>query len=58
MISVVPPFDALPVTIPDDALIVATVVVPLVHVPPVFTSVNVIVLPLHTRVGPDIAPGV
>jgi len=47
---------ATPVTVPPD-VIVATEVVPLVHTPPVLTSVSVIVEPAHTRVDPDIAEG-
>jgi hypothetical protein len=48
----VPP--AIPVTMPEDAPIVATVVPPLVHVPPDVASLNVIVLPWQTVPTPVI----
>ena len=51
----VPP--ATPVTIPDELPTVATVVVPLVHVPPPVTSFNVVVLPTHSENVPVIGLG-
>lgn len=50
---VVTPFE-MPVTIPDVAPIVATVVLLLVHVPPGVASVNAVVNPWHTVVTPVI----
>ena len=44
-----------PVTRPE-LLIVATPVLPLLHVPPVVASVSVIVEPIHTLPGPLIVP--
>jgi len=46
-----------PVTIPELAPIVATVVVPLVHVPPVVPSVSVIVEPAQNEDEVEIAVG-
>ena len=46
-----------PVRIPVVRPIVATVVVLLVHVPPVTASLNVMVPPMHTPVGPRIDVG-
>ena len=43
---------ATPVTMPLVDPIVARVVLPLSHVPPPMASVNVIVEPMHTDVGP------
>ena len=43
-----------PVTMPDVMPTVATVVLELLHVPPVTESVSVIVDPAHTVPGPDI----
>ena len=54
----VPPFDEPPVTTPVDEPIVATAVALLVHVPPVFGSLKLTVLPLQTIEDPVIAPGV
>lgn len=48
--------NATPVTRPEDTPIVATAVLPLLHVPPP-ELVNVIVPPAHTTEGPDIADG-
>ena len=36
---------------------VAVVIVPLTHVPPAIPSLNVVVVPGHNIVVPDIAPG-
>jgi hypothetical protein len=55
VISVVPGLT--PVTNPVDEPMVATAVVPLIQVPPADASVNVIVAPTHTVVGPPIAAG-
>ena len=44
-----------PLTTPVDSPIVATVVLPLVHVPPPVASLRVMVLPWQTDVGPEIA---
>ena len=55
---VVPPFDTPPVTMPDDDPTVATAVLLLVQVPPVYRSPRAIVLPLQTTEAPLIAPGV
>ena len=48
-----------PVTTPEDEPTVATVVVPLVHIPPATPSLKLIVAPLHTVVvvTADIAVG-
>jgi hypothetical protein len=46
----------IPVTTPVNEPIVATAVVPLVHVPPPVLLVNVIVEPGHTVPGPTIGP--
>jgi len=46
-----------PVTIPVLAPTVATVVVPLVQVPPVVPSVNVMVVPAQNAVEPGMADG-
>jgi len=54
VISVVP--GVAPVTIPDDDPIVATEVVPLLHVPPP-PSLSVIVAPTQTAPGPVMEPG-
>ena len=43
---------ATPVTVPEVEPIVATPVVPLVHVPPLTVDVNVVVWPAHTLVAP------
>ena len=51
---VVVPF-VLPVSIPVDEPMVATVVLLLLQVTPAVASVNAIVLPTHTAVGPVIA---
>jgi hypothetical protein len=48
---------ATPVTTPDAEPMVATLVVPLVQVPPDVALVNVLVLPTHTDSEPLIAPG-
>jgi hypothetical protein len=48
---------AMPVTILDDEPIVATVVVVLVHAPPVAGSLSKLVLPIQTVNEPVIAPG-
>ena len=42
---------------PGPGVTVATVIVPLVHVPPVIALLNVIVDPWHTFTGPLMAPG-
>ena len=52
MIPVVPA--EVPVATPEDAPIVATVEVPLVHVPPGTEFINVVVPPAHTVVVPVI----
>jgi hypothetical protein len=49
---------ATPDTMPVAAPIVAKAVLPLVHVPPVFTSVSAVVAPVQTVNGPVIAAGV
>lgn len=49
--------DTTPPPAPGPGVIVATVIVPLVHVPPVIALLNVIVDPSHTRGSPVIAPG-
>ena len=49
---------ATPVTIPDVAPMVATAVLPLVHVPPVESSVSVTVPPLQTGKTPPMAAGI
>jgi hypothetical protein len=48
---------ATPVTTPEVALIVATVTLLLLHVPPVVASLSVSVEPAHTPATPDIAEG-
>lgn len=50
--TVVPMVD--PVKAPPEEVIVATVVLPLTHVPPVGVALIVNVPPLHTEYGPDI----
>ena len=47
-----------PRTTPDEEPIVATAVLTLVHVPPTAPSVNIMVDPTHTCVGPEITVGV
>ena len=47
-----------PVNIPVAGSIVATPVVPLIHVPPAVPSVNVIVPAAQTDVGPDMTDGI
>ena len=47
----------IPVTMPDEAPIVATVGVPLVHVPEGVASANVVVLPTQTLSVPVIDAG-
>ena len=49
---------AIPVTVPDAGSIVPAAGLLLDHVPPVFGSPSVVVLPAHTLVEPVIAPGV
>ena len=49
--------DTTPPPAPGPGVIVATVIVPLVHVPPVIALLNVIVDPWHTLGSPLIAPG-
>lgn len=46
----------MPLTTPVDAPTSATVVLLLIHMPPVAPSVNVIVEPLHTLDAPEIVP--
>jgi hypothetical protein len=46
-----------PVIMPVDGCIVATPVVPDVHVPPVIPLLSVVVLPAHTVVFPATAVG-
>jgi hypothetical protein len=46
-----------PVTVPDDEPMVATLVVPLVHVPPGEMSVSVVDVPAQIEARPVIAPG-
>ena len=53
--SVVPA--ATPRASPVEEPIVATEVVPLVHVPPPGVELNVLVLPIHTAIVPVIAVG-
>ena len=57
MIVIVPPLDTPPVMVPDVASIEPGPLVTL-HVPPPLGSLIVVVPPLHTMVGPVIAPGV
>ena len=45
------------VVVDGPVVAVATVVVPLVHVPPVVASLNIVVVPGHKFNVPDIAPG-
>lgn len=45
-----------PVTTPDDVT-EATPAADELHVPPLMGLLNVILLPLHTEVAPDMAPG-
>ena len=47
----------MPVTSPDPVPIVATVVVPLAHVPPGEVSASVVVRPAHTVAVPVITAG-
>lgn len=49
---------ARPEMLPDPSGVVATLVFPLVHVPPVTASLNVIADPWHTFPGPVMAVGV
>ena len=48
---------ATPVTTPVDPITVATEVVPLLHVPPVVTSDNVVDVPAQMFLVPNIAEG-
>lgn len=45
----------IPVTIPVAAATVATVVSPLLQAPPVIDPVNVLVVPVHIPVAPEMA---
>ena len=47
----------MPVTVPEDDPIVATVGVPEVHVPPVVVLESVVVAPSQRLVAPDIVAG-
>ena len=49
--------DDTPVTTPVAPTTVATLVVPLVHVPPVVPSVKVMVVPAQNAAAPDTAVG-
>ena len=53
----VPPEEDMPVTTPVDGFTVATLVVPLLHEPPLVASPSVIVVPGQTLVEPVIAAG-
>ena len=48
---------SMPVTIPVDAFMVPTAVLPLVHVPPVGEQCSAVAEPLHTVIVPVITPG-
>jgi hypothetical protein len=48
---------AMPVTSPDEAPTVATVVLPLVQLPPASASLNVVIDPAHTASVPAMADG-
>ena len=47
----------MPKTTPVVGLMIATVVVPEFHEPPIIALLSVVVLPLHTVVAPSIAGG-
>lgn len=47
-----------PLTVPDDGSTVATLVLPLLHVPLAEASLNDVVLPWHTVVVPFILAGI
>ena len=57
MVAVLVVTTAPPVTIPDEEPIVATVVAPLTHVPPVSASLNEVVRPAQTVRVPSMAVG-
>ncbi len=50
--------EATPVTMPDDRPIVATPVLPLLHVPPLVASVSVVVESTHAVIVPPIDDGI